>query len=1128
MPAQVLILTGPARSGKTFRLLADYRKTLAAGDPGCALWLAPNRLAVVAVRERLIAEPLTHCANPQCLTFHQFAQSVLEASMAPLRPLSELMKKQLLRGLIEQGTRTGKLVHFAPIADTSGLVELVSQTIRQWKRLEIWPDELAAACERVGFAEKDHELVWLYKEYQRLLNDHELYDAEGRFWSARARLRDGQRRPFERVRHVFVDGFTDFTRTEHEVLSILSERVERMIITLPMESGVRIQDSGVRGQETEREQVRSDLFAKPLRTLSELQRRHPGALVELLARRGTGWPAMDHLEANLFQLPAHIPAIDVASGVEIAGASGQLNEIESLARSVKRLLLGEAGSVAVRPGEILVISRSLDGIGPLVREVFDRYGIPAAIDMHAPLAKAAGVSALAAWLRLAAEDWPFRQVLAMLSHNSFRPTWREWQGGKAAIAAEFLVRELQIPVGRSELMRRIARWAEAANPADPPPSRRRELRTRRAQLAAPLLENLSKTLGSLPKSATATEWTTALTKFANRVGLSGLIANDTQERNAWDTAMAALRAQDRLISWLGPSSVIPTKLTLADVLERILEIAQNEILSAQLDDVGSVRVVIATTARSLCAPYVFVVGLSEKSFPAPDPSEALYSESEIERLIQSGLPLVARAQRSQEEMLLFYEIVTRATRRLVLSYPALDAKAQPLSPSPYLLELERAFVGCQIERPPVNELSPVPPDDEVMCERDLRVRAVSQALQGASGLLAGMLRQDTSATNLLPALEITHARGREGFGPFEGVFLSEAALTRIGQRFGPDRCWSASQLEAYAYCPYRFFAERLLRLEPLGDLSLEVDYLMRGNLLHGALANYHRALNDSRGVPTSPTAQTFAEFEAAADTVLDSLLASIATDQPLEQAMRDVDRRLLREWLANYYEQHIRYDAMNAGLEEPLRPTYFEVPFGPPSDSLDDPEDLQAHRDDLGATKPLELKQGDETLHVRGRVDRVDVGRVAGRTVFNVVDYKSGRQYALKLESIASGEIIQLPLYALAVEQILLAAGEALPWRAGYWPVQGKGFNTRNPLKFHECVDGELQAVPEWIEAREQLLGVVFSLVRGIRGGEFPMHCGDEHCTRNCDFKTICRVAQVRSLDKSWQPPGQPLPEAGK
>ena len=49
------------------------------------------------------------------------------------------------------------------------------------------------------------------------------------------------------------------------------------------------------------------------------------------------------------------------------------------------------------------------------------------------------------------------------------------------------------------------------------------------------------------------------------------------------------------------------------------------------------------------------------------------------------------ATRSQDEMLLFYEVLSRAQETLTISYPAMDDKAQVLPPSPYVVELQRMF-----------------------------------------------------------------------------------------------------------------------------------------------------------------------------------------------------------------------------------------------------------------------------------------------------------------------------------------------------------------------------------------------------------------------------------------------------
>ena len=1158
MPAQTFILAGPARSGKTTRLLADYRKALATGRPGCALWLGPNRFAVTAIRAQLLAMPLAQCASPQCQTFGQFAQSVLDASTVPLRPLSELMKRHLLRTIIRQGMQAGRLDHFAPIADTPGLLQLVAQTIREWKRLEIWPEELAAACERLGFSQKDRELLWLYDEYQRLLNEHELYDAEGRFWLARALVRDGQRRPFESVQHVFADGFTDFTRTEHEVLSILADRVERMAITLPLETGFRVGGSGIGDPESGSASglataagMRCDLFARPQRTLSELQRRYPHAQVETLKRRATDWPAMDHLEANVFRPPGELTELGDATGIEIVAAAGQLQEIEGLARRIKRLLTRDKEPIA--PGDILVVSRALGDVGLLVHEVFDRFGIPTWIDAKQPLRSVSCVSSLVAWLQLVVEDWPFRRLLAILTHNSFQPDWPEWLGGRAAVAVEHLVRELQLPAGRIDLVRRVRSLATPpTDGAEQPASIRRQRRASRARLAAPLLERLSQTLCQLPESAALGDWATALTTFANEVGLRRLIVNSPRDEAAWGLLMKSLRSVERLASWMHGSRHAPRAVavdagsdfaaladgtrsvsaaladgtrsvpaTLREVLDLIVEIAERENLPPEHDEVGRVRVVDATTARSLSVPFVFFAGLNEQAFPAAEREDRLYGEAETARLVQAGLPLPTKTGHSQDEMLLFYEVLTRSTRHLVLSYPGLDAKAQPLSPSPYLIELERAC-GEQIPHHREQHLSPVPPDEEVLGERDRRVRAVADAILGRPHLLAGMLQSESEsgmAASLIASLRMAHERSHgDGFGSFEGVIYGAAAVERLAARYGAERCWSASQLEQYADCPFRFFAQRELKLEPLSELALDTDVARRGQMLHNSLSTIHRRVNEGAGGPAGLGEQTPEEFQQAAWGVVETLVAHLRGEDQVDNALLEVDRRVIAQWLTHYREQHAKYESIWQDFSKRPRPSHFEVQFGPAGDHADDDE-VTVLRDTLGTALPLELRLGDDMLRIRGRIDRIDLGEIAGRLAFNVIDYKSGGRKSLNAKNIASGDTLQLPLYVLAVEQLLLADRNALPWRAGYWRVDDAGFPAKGGFAFSSLGESGVDASAEWSGLRQRLIDLLFSLARGARQGAFPMSCADERCTSRCDFHTVCRVGQARALEKKWQPP---------
>src|SRR5262249_41188786 len=122
-----------------------------------------------------------------------------------------------------------------------------------------------------------------------------------------------------------------------------------------------------------------------------------------------------------------------------------------------------------------------------------------------------------------------------------------------------------------------------------------------------------------------------------------------------------MQAVHRLSGWLGDAG---TQLSRREMFEYLSDVLRSESGPAKRDESGCVRVLSAENARNLSVPYVFVAGLAEKAFPLAGRDDCLLSEADVRRLAEQGLPLVSVADRGAYEMLLFYEIVTRATRRL--------------------------------------------------------------------------------------------------------------------------------------------------------------------------------------------------------------------------------------------------------------------------------------------------------------------------------------------------------------------------------------------------------------------------------------------------------------------------------
>ncbi len=1024
------------------------------------------------------------------MTFEKFADAVLEAAPEPVRPMSRLMKRQLVRQLLDEQLAGNRLKHFGPIARTGGLVDLVCEFISELKRLEIWPEAFRKACEARGITDKDVELLEIYDRYQQSLGEHQLYDPEGRFWSARHLLQQGQRRPLENLRLVVADGFTDFTRTQHEILSILGGRVDEMLVSLPLEPEPR----------------RYDLFTKPINTLAGLQHWHRSVeLVELGRTENPPWPAMAHLEKRLFTNPRQAVTADDTGGIEILAAARPIGEIELIGARVKRLL----GDGTARPGQIAVVFRTPQDADSPVAEVFSAMGIPFTLELGQTLERSPALAALVALLQLDGEDWPFVALSAVLGSNYFKPHWPEWQQGQAAMAAERVVRELQIPRGRRRLLKELREKSESNGGGESQYG---------TVLAA--LERLGNVLDELPKKTVPGDWAKAWQRLAEQTGLVRAIhqeepaeqEGDTTahvglpDRAAWQRLMMLVGEGDCLARWLGQH---PPQWDRRDALAALVDLLGSERIGHGGDEAGHVRVLSAASVRAITVPYLFLAGLSEKAFPPPDREDRLYSEAESQRLIAEGLPLVARTERNREEMLLFYEAMTRATQRLYLSYPALDDAGQPLSPSPYLAEVEQACGEGKIARTEATDLSPVPVDDEPLSPAEFRLKATALALEGDLPLLAGLVhRAPAMAENLRRGLELTRLRqDRDRFGLSEGMLLSDAVRAVLAERYPQERTFSATELEQYATCPYQFFMERLLKVKPLEEIALAVDHLERGRLAHDVMAALHRRVNETLGHPGSPLELEPGDYERLLDETLRDTLGPEPSN-PIRAAFREVDRRLLVQWTDAYRDQHARYDKLWRSCDEPPVPTFFEVAFG----------GLRADDGPPSTERPLEFPVLEGTVRLAGRIDRIDVGRVAGRRIFSVLDYKTGASIRLTAETIAAGKTLQLPIYAVAAAQLLLG-DNALPWQAGYWYLRDDGFKPRSALVMHRQEESGVVAEPEWEEIRRLLGETIGSLVRGIRLGQFPVCSKDERCTGFCPYRTVCRINQVRSLEKTWQPP---------
>jgi RecB family exonuclease len=274
------------------------------------------------------------------------------------------------------------------------------------------------------------------------------------------------------------------------------------------------------------------------------------------------------------------------------------------------------------------------------------------------------------------------------------------------------------------------------------------------------------------------------------------------------------------------------------------------------------------------------------------------------------------------------------------------------------------------------------------------------------------------------------------------------------------RAWTVSAIETYLDCPFRFFAQHVLRLEEEPDDEEVMDPRRQGQFVHAVFERFFRAWQDAghRAITPQKLDAARALFTGVVDAALDSL--------PAAEAALERTRLLGSPAAAGLGEAVFRMEA-----ERP-------VPVV---------ERLLEH--DLRGEFTFQTTGGARTVPLRGKADRIDL--LADGT-FRLIDYKLGwppqRTRAL-----------QLPIYGLCAEQ-RLASHRGRRWALGEAAYLAfKGPRRVVPL-FTAADRGKVLA-----DAQQRLVDTLDAIGRG----EFPPTPDDVWRCETCAFASVCRKDYV-------------------
>lgn len=1093
----VRFAAGPAGAGRTSLCIGEIARSCRREPEGHPLILVVPEQATYEA-ERALVERTGGYVRARILSFTRLAEIVEREFPAPDMPRLGPAQRALLVARIVQRRRTRP--DCDPIFRVRGIEDAMLAFLSEAHRNLLDPRVLRAGSApwRVpGLAGKAAALADFLEDYRAAIRE--------RFEDPQESLRrlagDVARSEAFMGAEVWIDGFFGFTPSEEGVIGALMKRCRACTLTLPVPAP-RLR-SHLAGMEPAPHPVFHPIDDTVRRLLRVVERAGVPApeVVELPtapgAHRFAHAPAHAHLAAHFLDRAA--PPFDGGCDrIELVEADSRRDEARLAAEACARWIARDG----IDPGRIAIIARSLGDCAHALSGALRALSVPHFVDRNEPLDSHPLVQGLTAAVRVATHGWQVEDVLDY---------------GRSGMAG----------VARREVDR-LAAWCSANPPeaadwrADAawrqPPERSFDEDDPHAAAEAPEAHAVDATRRALAAR---------LAPFARAVAPAGDVR--------FADVLAAVRA---LVDLHVASLSSPPEGDEAAILRRLGELmaeaeqalgedamppdlaAEHVLRLLSLLTLPRIpptlgQVIVAQADRSRFPPLeaVALVGWNAGEFPARTRNRTVLNDEERAELLagEVGVSPPSREDFLRESFLAWH-VLTRTTGPILL-LRARGFGREPLPPSPFWEEVRRLLPAapCTMAAPQFGLARAARP-------REAAAAVLREGLRAHEGTEPLDLARARAALKGLPAVPEVAAVVRAATDLNVVAIPPDELHAAFGGRWGT----SISALETWSRCPFKHFAQAILRPEVI--MPPEPDARDAGMIAHAILRGLAAALASRGESFADPGEQLDAAFAEAAR-------GPLARAEQLGIFRSAAGGHYLAAIVAATREHARWIAAMQRAI--PLRPVAAEAAFGG--------RDAQMPPLRVEVTTP----GGRWSVEVRGQIDRIDECTAQGTRHLVVVDYKLRGARKFRFDEWADGVAFQLPVYLLAVagafpdatpsggfyDVIVPPAGDRESLRRGE-PERVRmrgiaraslygdalpGTITWGRVEFLEGAQGDPAGTPGWGTALddadfdallEATRGRIEDALSGMLGGDAtprPLERDGALACDFCDFRPVCR-----------------------
>ncbi len=927
-----------------------------------------------------------------------------------------------------------------------GTLEMVRNVISEYKQHGISPEDIITESESLLGSEKlkATDISNIYSLYQQQLIKLKAFEL-GDIYKFLIKLdkslfESSFRKIYPDADTIVINGFDEFSQPEIELINQLSE-ISKLTLYISF-----------------------DYYAYNHEIFSHLEFCYKNLIATGFVEIEDRSPAMYNdfkrtIREHLFSLKNQGQK---KSNIELFKllASNPVNEIEIIAKEIKSLII----SGKVQADDICVAFNLINDHSNIIRDVFESYGIPYNLTDRYSLSNSAPVTALINLLEIQENDFYYKNIFRALSGRwidihgvdlsnllSVSANLKITAGQKQWLDSIENARE-QMQNGFDEDVRYLPQWQYEKAKAD--------------------IQSIDKLLKAFRQKLTPADFKKNLLTLINELKLSSKLINDNPElieKNV-KAITTFLETFDELSSLLedehGKSKTFSLSFYLNELKTALLFSRYN----IKERHGKGVLVTSVNEIRGLRFKCLFLGGMVDGEFPARYQPAIFYS-GEHRRKRDEYRHLL-------EERYRFYQALCVPEKALYFSYPAKGEKKE-LTESSFIADLEKLFF---IEK-----------KDE--SEYDRMIYSKDEMLKRIPSLDTSIVEHFIDSSELKTAIEIDSLRRSNPFSesPFTGFIKNQVSVQAKEQLMKlSQREYSASQLEDYAKCPFRYFVNRILSLETIEEPVEELEAFEIGSLIHSILFRFYSDIKEIGLTLAGCSDKNFRTAEKLLFRIAEEKVSKLKFTSPASFYEREKifgingkkENSILFQFLLN-----------ERNSSDEFIPWYFEYGFGKINSS--------------NITYPVKVNG----IKLRGKVDRIDINE--DQHYFKVIDYKLGGAKPAK-DDLLLGISLQLPLYMYA-SKILIEAELNRQYRPAAAEIYSLKLSQKDFGRKAISIESKRKmSEDDTIEMNEQLIQIaiesVAQYVNKIVEGDFrlsQLENRENKVCHYCEFKSICRIQEA-------------------